>query len=70
MTDNKQELIEQDRQWRTGWEGLVQLVGKERMEQPGRDGGWSFKDLLSDPDLIIRAKREHQAAVGAIPEHE
>jgi hypothetical protein len=47
MTDNKQELIEQYRQWRSDWEALVQQVGEERMDQPGRDGGWSFKDLAA-----------------------
>jgi hypothetical protein len=45
LTDKKQELIDKYHQWRAGWEALVQQVGEERMEQPGKDGGWSFKDL-------------------------
>ncbi len=44
---NKQQLIEQIRRERTHWETLLQEVGRDRMDQPGAMGEWTFKDLIA-----------------------
>ncbi|MEA2572944.1 MAG: hypothetical protein QOH93_242 [Chloroflexia bacterium] len=44
---SKQQLTEQITQERTHWENLVEEVGRERMDEPGAMGEWTFKDLIA-----------------------
>lgn len=43
---SKQQLIEQIRQERAGWEALLAEIGEAQMTQPNTMGDWSFKDVL------------------------
>lgn len=44
---SKQELLGQIARERTHWESLVEEVGRERMNEPGAMGEWTFKDLIA-----------------------
>ena len=46
-TADKAQLIEQVRQARAQWVGLLGEVGIDHMEQPGAMGDWTFRDLLA-----------------------
>lgn len=42
---SKAALLDEIERERLIWEQLLEAVGKERMEQPGAAGAWSFKDV-------------------------
>jgi hypothetical protein len=46
-TMSKAALLEQIERERLVWAQLLAVVGKERMEQPGATGAWSFKDVVA-----------------------
>jgi len=43
----KQQLIDQLRHERSGWEALLAEIGAARMEMPGVTGDWTMKDTLA-----------------------
>ncbi len=54
-------LQEEDQQW----EALLEQIGPARMDQPGVNGQWSFKDLVAhlngwQPRLISRIQAAHR----------
>lgn len=46
-TTSRDELLDRIRAEQHSWRALVDEVGRERMEQPGPMGEWTFKDLVS-----------------------
>jgi hypothetical protein len=46
-TTNKPALLVLIEHERAAWEALLVAVGRERMEQPGADGDWTFKDVVA-----------------------
>ncbi len=47
IATTREQLLERIQSEREIWRGLVAEVGRERMEQPGLMGDWTFKDLVS-----------------------
>jgi hypothetical protein len=46
-TENKAALLERIEEERGLWEALLAEVGEGRMEEPGVNGVWTFKDMMS-----------------------
>ncbi len=46
-TTSRDELLDRIRSEQRSWRALVDEVGRERMDQPGPMGDWTFKDLVS-----------------------
>ena len=44
---NKADLVNWLREEYRQWEGLLEKIGPERMEQPGVNGDWSMTDLVA-----------------------
>lgn len=44
---DKSELLEWLRAENEQWERLLERIGRERMELPGVNGAWSFKDVVA-----------------------
>jgi len=43
----KSELLDWLQEEQQKWEGYLDQIGLERMEQPGVNGDWSFKDMVA-----------------------
>jgi hypothetical protein len=43
----KRDAVERIRQDQTDWRRLVEEVGRDRMDEPGPMGEWTFRDLVS-----------------------
>ena len=71
-TPNKAQLIEQVRQARAQWVGLLGEVGVDHMEQPGAMGDWTFRDLLAHLNAWWQREvaRLEAAQRGSAPEKE
>jgi hypothetical protein len=46
-TTSRDEILDRIRAEQQSWRALVDSVGRERMDQPGPMGDWTFKDLVS-----------------------
>src|ERR687884_707181 len=46
MSD-RQDLVDKIRKEQRAWRDLVTEVGRDRMNEPGPMGAWTFKDLVS-----------------------
>ena len=44
---NKSELLSGLQEEYQQWEALLEQIGPTRMDQPGVNGQWSFKDLVA-----------------------